>query len=194
MALARITDHARRAILNLPPPYWGKPVIATFVWALNREVQVLEDAIWSVLEARLVDTATGENLITLGTMIGEPYLGYAEEDYRALVKARIRINRSSGRANDLIEVLQEVGSESVEVSDLPAPAHAQVVTDIGGLSLPIIRKMASETKAAGVTLDVYTNPTDDAGLRFADAAGLGGVGGWGDAAGNGTPLFGVESI
>jgi hypothetical protein len=195
MALVRISDHVRRAILNLQPPLWGKPVVASVLRAICEQFQEIEDMFWDVMTLRTVDVATGAQLKTLGLLVGEPDLGYAEEDYRALIKARIRINRSSGRANDLIEVLGILGTETVEVQDAATPARAQVTLDVGGLGVAIAHKMTRETRAAGVALDVYTNPMEDAGLRWSSAAGTGGVGGWGSVSdGSGAPLFGVKEL
>jgi hypothetical protein len=113
--LQKVPDHARRAILSLNPVFWGKPRIASFVWALTTEVQELEDAIFSVITLRLVDNAGDVQLEVLGRIVGQRNVGgFDTELYRALIKAKIRTNRSRGSLKDIHETLALVHPDRVE--------------------------------------------------------------------------------
>lgn len=170
MALTRITDHARRAILHLPPPYWGKPVIASCVWALCQEVQEAEDMLWGVMESRLVNNAGAAQLRVLGRLVGEPDVGLPLEEYRVLVRAKIRSNRSHGRAKDFTEVAGYLYDGKVSVADT-GPALATVVyEDAAGQSFRSIRKITENTRAAGVLIELFIEAGAD-GLLFSDASG-----------------------
>lgn len=113
--LAKVPDHARRAILSLNPVFWGKPRIASFVWALTTEVQELEEAIFSVISLRLVDNAGDVQLEVLGRIVGQANVGgFDTELYRALIKAKIRTNRSHGSLRDILETLALLHPDPVE--------------------------------------------------------------------------------
>jgi hypothetical protein len=102
-----IRDHARRAILSLNPVFWGKPRIASFVWAITTEVQELEDAILSVISLRMVDNAGDVQLEVLGRIVGQRNTGgFDTELYRSIIKAKIRTNRSRGTLRDILEVVR----------------------------------------------------------------------------------------
>jgi hypothetical protein len=102
--LTQITDHARRAIFSLNPEFWGKPRIMSFTWAFASEVQELENAIFSVIQLRMVDNAFDAQLKVLGRLVGQANVGgFDTELYRALIKAKIRTNRSHGSLRDILE-------------------------------------------------------------------------------------------
>lgn len=103
--IGRKSNVVRDAILKLIPALWGKPRIAAIMYAMLVEIQVLEDAIWNGINARLIDNATGIYLATLGELVGQPNLGpWTEDVYRLYIKARIRANRSLGKIRDLLDV------------------------------------------------------------------------------------------
>jgi hypothetical protein len=173
MALVPITDHVRRAILNLPPVYWGKPRIASCLRALVEEVQELEDAVWDVLTLRSIETATGARLQALGRLVGEPDLGYDQETYRVLIRVRIVINRSRGAASNFTSVgsIITTGKTTVEDTD-PATAYVEIEQGslVNAIDIGAILKILRETRAGGVALDVAINPGADLALRFGDAS------------------------
>lgn len=104
--IPQITDHARRAILSLNSEFWGKPRIMSFAWAFASEVQELEDAIYSVIRLRMVDYAFATQLNVLGRLVGQRNVGgFETELYRALIRAKIRTNKSHGSLRDILETL-----------------------------------------------------------------------------------------
>ena len=115
---------------------------------LNR-VQELENAAWSVLSALSVGAATGDLLNTLGKLVGEPRLGRVDADYQAAIRLRIRVNRSKGRAADVIDV-GVLASTNGSVPNYLEYYPAAWVLDI--LNLPsanqVVPKLRS-TRAAG---------------------------------------------
>ena len=91
-----ITDGASKVVSQ----YRGKPKFLLRLACYLNQVQHLEDAIFATYNAFRPDTATGFRLDWIGRKVGQPRLG-SDETFRLLIKARIRVNRSLGRASDL---------------------------------------------------------------------------------------------
>jgi hypothetical protein len=195
MALTQSTDIVRRAILRLPPPYWGKPRIASCLRAILEEVQELENALWTVMLMRTVDVATGIQLHTIGKLVGEGYLGQDEETYRILVRARIRINISRGTIGDIIAVMRYGYTGDIEWVSNPSgqPARLQVTLDQAqDLPVDVSATLLGQTRAAGVLIEYLQDVDAAAGLRWDDTSdtidGADAGGGWADASGTVTSL------
>jgi len=206
MALTQITDHTRRAILNLPPPLWGKPRIASCLRAITDEIQELEDAIWNTMRMRLVDNATGVQLRTIGRVVGEPDLGYSDDIYRVMVKSRIRINIGRGTIDDILAIMGYAFGLVDWFSDPRQPAHLELGLDnpfAPHIGIPLTRRLVSAAHSAGVSVTFYTNvytSSQESGLRFGDEQGLvpgAYVGAFADASAavsvNSLHLFSVET-
>jgi hypothetical protein len=205
--LTRITDHVLRAILNLPPPLWGKPHTASVLRAICEEFQEIEDMFWDVMLLRAVDVAIGAQLQALGRLVGEPELGYSEATYRVLIKARIVINRGHGSIDDFIRVGAIITDGPTLASDANdvEPAFVRVsIDEAGGIEIAAVEKIVRETRAAGVRTELHINLGTTPGLHFGDASGTlvpsPAVGSFGDASGTvgepiaGGPLWSITSV
>lgn len=181
--LAHITDHARSAILNQNGPFWGKPRIASFIWAITTGLQEIENAIQSVISLRQVDNATLEQLKILGKIVGQRYASEDVETYRGLIRGRIAANRSSGTADDLLRVIQSIGYAYKPAMWFPAASFIGLLLDADdAFPIEAAMKLLHDAKAAHEGLYVYH--LDGDGLyAFWDraAAPLGVSGGWGRA-------------
>lgn len=120
MALEHVTDHVAKGLGRLIQRFKGKPYIAAVVSAPLVQVQELEDALWSLIAGRALSTAIGVQLDGLGAIVGEARIGLGDEDYRALIRARIAANRSDGQGDTLLRVARLV-SGSVDVAGVPNP-------------------------------------------------------------------------
>lgn len=181
--LTPITDHARSAILNKNGPFWGKPRIASFVWALVTGLQEIENAIQSVISLRQIDNAELPQLKILGKIVGQRYGSEEIETYRALIRARIVANRSSGTANDLLRVVQAIGYDFVPAMWFPAASMVALLLDADDdFPLSAAMTLLHDAKAAHEGLYVYhiTGPGTYAFWERA-AAPSGISGGWGRA-------------
>src|SRR5687767_3234790 len=72
--------------------------------AVMAQAQEIENAFWELLTAFDLDTATNDQLLLLGKLVGEGQLGRDDEDFRAAIRARILVNRSDGRVEQLYEI------------------------------------------------------------------------------------------
>lgn len=104
MTIAQVTDHADQGVALLLDQYKEKPRLEAWMRSFLDEVQELEDATFEVLESRDVDNAEDAQLELLGRVVGQVRVGPTDEVFRLFIKVRIRINRSHGKAVDVIEV------------------------------------------------------------------------------------------
>lgn len=154
--LTHITDHARRGILSLSSPFWGKPRIASFIWAIVTGLQELENAVHSVITLRQVDNATLTQLQVLGKIVGQRYAAEDVETYRGLIKARIAANRSSGTIDDLLRVIQALDYAHIPEWWNPADSVIAFLLDAdSGLPLAATMQLLRDAKAAHEQVRVY---------------------------------------
>jgi len=174
----RIDDHVARAKVRLAYRF-QKPRILGFVEALVKPIQNFENVAWQVFAERNVDNAVGVQLDQIGEKVGQPRLGYLDDAYRRLIRARISANKSNGTVNDLIRISNLVIDDpaaSIVVTQF-FPASVRVFVD--GLALDedtadILIGFLRKAVAAGVRVTLeYLTAAPSASFGF---AGLGGPG------------------
>jgi hypothetical protein len=94
-----IADGAKKVISQ----YRGRVKFLLRLAVYVNQVQHIEDAVYAVHGAFNPDTAVGFRLDWIGRKVGQIRLGN-DDLLRMLIKARIRVNRSLGKAADLIAV------------------------------------------------------------------------------------------
>lgn len=174
-ALQYVPDHEELGARDLAPPFWGKPFIAAGLLAFLRELQTLEDTLWTMLELRTIEGADLPRLKVIGKIVGQPRLGFSTESYRTLIKARAIANVSRGRASDLLAVL-----------DALLGAGDYVLLAIGNATLYVTAlQPVTDEGAAMVTIVLPDAPSAGVGLQFffSDGA-FDDVFVWGDAWGS----------
>lgn len=114
MAITHKTDHIEDALSLLLGQYQGRLRLEAWLASYIRRVQELEDATWDVINKRLIDNAEGAQLDIIGKIVGEDRAGKEDPLYRLYIEARIRVNRSSGRPRDIIEVARILESTAFE--------------------------------------------------------------------------------
>lgn len=153
-----ITNHFHAGIVKLIPPLWGKPCVAAMLQSFLNRVTELEDATWDVLDRYTIAGADDTRLAVLGRIVGQPNFGWDTETYRAVIRGKIRANRSRGLVSDLIEVIRLVTGANMT---LPIEAYAPatctvtltaVVTDAVQAALAYL---LPKTRPAGVQLHLY---------------------------------------
>lgn len=151
MTIARVDDHVASGLALLLSQYQGKPRLETYLSIFLRRVQELEDAVWDVLISRLIDTATGIHLDTLGRLVGQVRLWADDEIFRVWIRARIRANRSQGHPDDVIQVAQlAVDGLEFEYRELYAASFVVDVLDAleANLASPV-HEIVMRAKAVG---------------------------------------------
>lgn len=151
-----------QGVLDLALPFYGKPRITSYLLAMLTEIQELSEQAYDVRYAYHIDFAIAQRLDLLGQIVGQFRLGFDQETFRALIRARAAANRSSGGYEDLIAVTSAAlkGSGTVQV-DTTGPGavdiHFDGVPDFTPLAATHILPV---TRAAGVggTLTI-SNPS-----------------------------------
>ena len=98
-------DHEGKMLARLAEEF-RKPRIRSILGGEAEQYQAIEDSFWQLLTEFGVDTATGWALDVLGRIVGELRQGALDADYRLRVRARIRVDRSDGTIEDVIEVVR----------------------------------------------------------------------------------------
>ncbi len=188
MALTESTDFVTRALAKLPEQFKGRVKFAAFLSSFIEQAQDVEAVLFEIVNETHLETAVGESLNVLGRIVGEDRQGLDDDAYRLRIKARIRLNLSSGTVEDILEILALVLGSSY-VSELQAYAPASFRLDIyGPMDTPTseyIAQIVSEARAAGVGgLLVYSEELDAVTFTFADGdtATVDAVRGWADDA------------
>lgn len=163
----RETDHVRKGLDRFLEQFKGKPVFEAILTACLTQVQKLEDAIWEVIMIRGIELSEGVGLDAIGRIVGRARLGLEDSDYRVALRAQIRINRSSGTPNDLIEVtdlsLPQTGFTAEYGEEYPAAVLITVNEQVTFL-ISVMFDNLIRTKAGGVRLFLFYTPSDPANI------------------------------
>lgn len=175
----RETEHVARGLARLIEQFKNKPRIEALLTSYLDEVQLLSDAIWSVIVGRLIDQAVGYQLTVLSRLVGESVRLEDDDRQRVLVRARIAVNSSRGRGNDILNVATLL-LDGIAFSLVEHYPGAMVLTIESAIDFTptLEHRMLEEAAAGGVRIDVNFTEEDPDGL-FRWGAGPGwGVGTW----------------
>jgi hypothetical protein len=153
---------------------------------------------WELYIKRTVDDATGDALRVLGRIVGLVKGETSDTDFRVLVRAQIRVLKSRGTFNDLVNLLRLVlgtdPSERLFIENYPASLMLQLLV-VPTFSVVLLGRILRAAKAGGVGLTIdYPPPTGD-WFTFDNGAGSGDTDlGWMNGAGDAGGQFGREVI
>jgi len=171
--LFEITNHCALAKAKLLEQFKTKPRIESILCDVYiAQVQDLETALYDLITERTLDNAVGAQLDILGEVIGQGRLGLDDDDYRALLKARVLANRSDGQAETLIGIMVLVYGVGADITlTEPDPASVRIVVLTESVFDPeILFGVLMDAKSAGVRL-VYVYIEQDADETFQFASG-----------------------
>lgn len=156
--IERIISHVGDGLDRLLTQYKGRPRLKGWASAYLRQVQVLEDAAYDVLIARMIDNAIGVQLDVIGRIVGEFRSGRVDTVYRRFLRARIRINRSQGNTQDVLDVLAIITSTPLFFTEYQPACLYIALSQIADEDPVLLYSMLRDTKAGGVKL-VFIVPT-----------------------------------
>lgn len=120
------------------------PVIdALIVNVIAPQAQDLEDSLQTLVAISSISDSVGVQLDNIGQIVGQPRLGFADDEYRLLLYARIRAARSSGAMRDIYAVF-----------DLAAPGKPSKITPGGNASFTFDLEGAITDAELGVYIDL----------------------------------------
>jgi hypothetical protein len=124
--LQKKQNHAEEAADNLIHQFKGKTKLEVLLRVFAKQVQELENVFFDLLFLRSLDKAFGFQLDELGRLLDLEREGRNDKTYRQWLKARIRLNLSSGTPEDIIALIRAmVGDKDVEIIE-SFPAHFDV--------------------------------------------------------------------
>lgn len=128
--------------------------------------QELENSIYDVYESRIIDNATGAQLDILGHIVGAERGNLVDADYRTAIKIQIAVNKSKGRAQDLVGIGILAGISPVYVQGAPAAFQITVQDGI----IPVAQAF-SNAKALGTGGEMISYPVGEKALLWDTVAG-----------------------
>ncbi len=146
----RIEEYVNEGCDHLIEDFRDKRVIRSTLAAWLAPGDDIEAALFAMVDALQLETTTNtEGLNVLGAYVGEARRGRSFESFRKAIKVRIRINRSRGLADDILEVA-DLLAESFTYTEY-YPAGIIVHVDEGDDPVLFADAMR-RTKAGGISL------------------------------------------
>lgn len=157
--------HAAEAVAHLVQQFRGKPKIEAFVSLIGRQIQDLENALFSIVSTTDINTVTGTQLDVIGLLVSQPRNGHSDDVYRLFLRARILVNSSRGSVDEIIAILalligsnpvisliEPPDSPTILDTDLdPATFEIDVTSDLpAGVDGVVVSLMALEAKSTGI--------------------------------------------
>lgn len=120
-------------------------------------LQELEDAAFTVLDPlsdASLESITGDLLDKVGARCGEERGGRIDADYRAAIRIRVRVNRSRGKAEDVVAVALLASTHSIpvytEFTDVPATFQIDITNLAGPIAVAALLKKTRMGGTSGV--------------------------------------------
>jgi hypothetical protein len=98
-------DHETEGLDRLISALHDKPRVQEMLRPFLVQVGLLEDLAVDVLTLRSIWTATGEQLDTLGRIVGQLRGGLTDAEYRLMILGRIFVNRGDGTVAQFDQIL-----------------------------------------------------------------------------------------
>jgi hypothetical protein len=175
--IVKITDHVDRMKVRLTELFASGDLWNALVEMVVGEVQDIEDAAFDLLTFRHIDDAYGALLDQWGSLLNEEREGLEDNDYRAVLRARLIADLSMARRDDFVRLLQEVtGSENITIETIN-PLALRIAYDVSTPSSDAkrarIARLLVLTKAAGYRLSWVLERPATGFLNWEEAGGPG---------------------
>lgn len=183
-------DHIAAALARLPHQYHGgSPDTETNTQKALRIVLkptvALQQAMLSVLTMRVLDTAVGVWLDVLGTLVGRPRNGIADDDiYRRYIRAQIASNKSNGTIDEILTIAELVINDpaaSLQLDNTGDAAYILMIEDapISSAVAVVLMDLMQRATSAGVQPILSYTETSFASVLLWDTQGVWDTALWG---------------
>jgi hypothetical protein len=114
-------------------------------------IQTIEGMLWDVINKRSLTYGSGDQLDQIGKLVGEPRNNRNDPNYVLGILLRIRVNRSQGLAEDVIQVAYQAlpANPPVYTEVYPAAFYLTVYNLTAGQATNLVR-IFGKTRASGV--------------------------------------------
>jgi hypothetical protein len=175
--LSKDIEHILQGRARLIAQYVGKPRLDDLLCIYIDQIQLLEDALWDLATLRTIDAGEGVQLDGIGDIVRQERQGFSDDDYRPLLRARVRANKSEGTAPDIIAVAVAAMNEpplgQIEFESLPPAGFELLITDQLIFPEEILNDLIQDATLAGVRANVIVTLTAAEINRFDFADGVG---------------------
>lgn len=172
MISQRNDNHVAEGAELLTGKYRDKPVISGILKALLGGVQTLERELWVLLWGWVLEHegyhASGQQLDDLGAIVGQPREGRSDADYILAIRLRIRVLRSKGRAEDILQVATLINPAATYVEGFPLGWEVSIYDVPNGGDIIRLLTQAKAATSYGVLL---TSTWNEASVFKFDQAG-----------------------
>lgn len=141
--------HVSEAQALLTEMFRDKANIRGILGVLAKQIQKLEDAAWEVINGRILGTSVGDALDKIGKIVGAARNGLDDTDYTAAIHLQIRVNRSQGLMEDLIQITALYANDLLPFTYAEYPTAEWEVALYGSPSPLILATYLNKAKAAG---------------------------------------------
>lgn len=178
LPLHQITDHDQRILDRLLTQLKEKPVLAAFLGTYSKVLQELEDTFWDLKVKRTLDVAMAAQLDVIGHILKEPRGPLDDDDYRAVLRIKVRVLKSAGTAEQVMQIARLVlGSTGFDYREWFPAAETVEVMSTPVFELALLARFLRQAKSGGVRLDVWVPATaPKVTLRFTSVTSGGGTG------------------
>lgn len=166
--LDKITNYVDRTKALFLQQYKGKTKFEQWQQISSELTQELEQAFCDMLDLRTLDTATGTLLDEIGEIVQQPRLGFGDDFYRSLLKAKIGENTSQGDIEKVIEIAKFLTTATqVHLQELfPAAFSISVNAPIDPTLINFLYERLNRVDSAGVRLEALICYDDDEAFAF----------------------------
>lgn len=174
--------HVSEALGLLTSMFADKANITGLLAAFVKPVQDVEDAIFAYLDGIPLEEGAGDLLNKYGRIVGLPRDGLSDADYLQQIKIKIRVNRSRGLAEDIIQISALLSPGCTYYEAYPAAFEVTVFDTTSAIASALLKYLA-KARAAGVhgvlAFSTWSAPT----LAWDDTGGGAVTPAWGDDGG-----------
>lgn len=153
--IVKRTDLVADGVGKLIDEFRSKPIAVGILTAWLKQIQGFEDVLWEVLDSRTI-AGVGAQLDSLGALVGVAREGRTDVEYRVRILLRVRINRSQGRAEDILAIMAGMGAGTYVYTEYQ-PARFRIYSfATAEFDRPLVEAIRL-VKPAGVAFDFLGN-------------------------------------
>jgi hypothetical protein len=150
----KITDHAEIAKGLMLSQFSDSTLLKAVQDVMGQQLQDLEDVIYDVLtKINNIDTGEGTQLDLIGRLVNRKRNGFADTDYRDLLRLQIAINNSQGNPEPISSTVKKItGSSFIQVQE-NFPASIDFIVGQSNIN-PALLPLVEEVASAGVNVNI----------------------------------------
>jgi hypothetical protein len=166
--LEHASDHRERAIGVLLSQLRDKPRFTKLIEILIRPFQEIEDVIFQLYTMRRLDSAQGVQLDIIGRIVDEERGGLLDDDYRAIIRIKVRVLFSRGTGPDLIKITQLfLASDDFNYAEFyPATVEITATALVTAAQLTLLKRFLRRAKSGGGLGTRFHYGTEGTGVGY----------------------------